>query len=146
MESHDTYANKGESAGLLNFDLRSGWAIICSRKNGTPLFFSRPKGAEGVQFPGESQIGDAGNDEFKHPEVKAVNLFRKEMIGEDEELFNGADRGAVIVNVGYKPTAVSFPINLQDGQYKDKANKLKFSVKNGVLSGKLPKRKIAVVY
>ncbi len=156
VESHDTYANKGESAGLLNFDIRSAWAVICSRKYGTPLFFSRPKGAEGVQFPGESKIGDAGNDEFKHPEVKAVNLFRKEMIGEDEELFNGADssvlivkrgnRGAVIVNAGYKPSVVNFPINLQDGQYRDKANGLKFTVKNGVLSGKLPKRKIAVVY
>ena len=51
VESHDTYANHGESAKMKNFELRAGWAIITSRKDGTPLFFSRPKGPEGVQFP-----------------------------------------------------------------------------------------------
>lgn len=156
VESHDTYANHGESAALTNFQIRSGWAVICARKNGTPLFFSRPKGPEGVQFPGESKIGDAGNDEFKNPEVSAVNYFRQEMTGEDEELLNGKDssviivkrgnRGAVIVNAGTKSSKVSFPINLSDGTYKDKANGIKFTVENGVLSGKLPKQKIAVIY
>lgn len=156
VESHDTYANHGESAALTNFQIRSGWAVICARKNGTPLFFSRPKGPEGVQFPGESKIGDAGNDEFKNPEVSAVNHFRQEMTGEDEELLNGNDssviivkrgnRGAVIVNAGTKASKVSFPINLSDGTYKDKANGIKFTVENGVLSGKLPKQKIAVIY
>lgn len=156
VESHDTYANHGESAALTNFQIRSGWAVICARKNGTPLFFSRPKGAEGVQFPGESKIGDAGNDEFKNPEVSAVNYFRQEMTGEDEKLLNGKDssviivkrgnRGAVIVNAGTKSSKVSFPINLSDGTYKDKANGIKFTVENGVLSGKLPKQKIAVIY
>lgn len=156
VESHDTYANHGESAALTNFQIRSGWAVICARKNGTPLFFSRPKGPEGVQFPGESKIGDAGNDEFKNPEVSAVNYFRQEMTGEDEELLNGKDssviiikrgnRGAVIVNAGTKSSKVSFPINLSDGTYKDKANGINFTVENGVLSGKLPKQKIAVIY
>lgn len=156
VESHDTYANHGESAALTNFQIRSGWAVICARKNGTPLFFSRPKGPEGVQFPGESKIGDAGNDEFKNPEVSAVNHFRQEMTGEDEELLNGNDssviivkrgnRGAVIVNAGTKASKVSFPINLSDGTYKDKANGIKFTVENGVLSGKLPKQKIVVIY
>lgn len=156
VESHDTYANHGESAALTNFQIRSGWAVICARKNGTPLFFSRPKGPEGVQFPGESKIGDAGNDEFKNPEVSAVNHFRQEMTGEDEELLNGNDssviivkrgnRGAVIVNAGTKASKVSFPINLSDGTYKDKANGIKFTVENGVFSGKLPKQKIAVIY
>lgn len=156
IESHDTYANQGESAALTNFEIRSGWAVICARKNGTPLFFSRPKGPEGVQFPGVSKIGDAGNDEFKNPEVTTVNHFRHEMQGEDEEILNGQDssvvivkrgnRGAVIVNAGSKSSKVSFPINLSDGTYKDKANGIKFTVKNGVLSGKLPKQKIAVIY
>ena len=156
VESHDTYANHGESAGLTNFELRSGWAVICARKDGTPLFFSRPKGPEGVQFPGESQIGDAGNDEFKNPEVTAVNFFRREMAGEDEEIFNGTDssvvivkrgnRGAVIVNAGRKAASVSFPIALEDGNYKDKAHGYKFTVKGGILTGKLQKSKIAVIY
>lgn len=156
VESHDTYANHGESASMTNFEIRSGWAVICSRKNGTPLFFSRPKGPEGVQFPGVSKIGDAGNDEFKNPEVVAVNHFRNEMKGEDEDLLNGAEtslivikrgnRGAVIVNAGKKSSKVNFQIDLPDGVYKDKAHGYKFTVKNGEISGKLPKEKIAVIY
>ena len=156
VESHDTYANHGESASMSNFEIRSGWAVICARKDGTPLFFSRPKGPEGVQFPGESQIGDAGNNEFKNPEVVAVNYFRREMIGEDEELLNGPDssviiikrgnRGAVIVNAGKKTAKISLPVNLADGVYKDKAHNYKFTVKNGILNGNVPKSRIAVVY
>ncbi len=156
VESHDTYANHGESAAMTNFEIRSGWAVVCARKCGTPLFLSRPKGAEGVQFPGVSKIGDAGNDEFKNPEVVAVNRFRLEMTGEDEEFLNGSDnsllivkrgnRGAVIVNSGRRPAGVNFAINLPDGVYRDRANGFKFTVKNGRLSGRLPREKIAVIY
>ena len=156
IESHDTYANQGESAALTNFQLRCGWAVIAARKDGTPLFLSRPKGPEGVQFPGVSQIGDAGNDEFKNPEVVAVNLFRKEMVGEDEELFNGDDtsilvikrgnRGFVAFNCGKKNTKLEFNIDLPDGTYQDKAHGIKYKVQGGVLKGKLPKNKIVVVY
>lgn len=156
LESHDTYANQGESAGLTNFEIRSGWAVIGARKQGTPLFLSRPKGPEGVQFPNVGHIGDAGNDEFKHPEVVAVNLFRREMVGEDEDIFNGADssvlvikrgnRGFVAMNVGTKATKLDFEINLPDGTYQDKAHGIKYKVAGGKLTGKLPKRTIVVVY
>ena len=158
VESHDTYANEGESAKLTNFQLRAGWAVIAARKEGTPLFFSRPKGAEGVQFPGASKIGDAGNDEFKNPEVIAVNKFRTAMRGEEENLFNADEdggskilciergkKGVVIINTGdeVKIKALS---SLPDGIYADKAHGLQFKVKKGMLSAKLKAREIYVVY
>ena len=158
VESHDTYANEGESAKLTNFQLRAGWAVIAARKEGTPLFFSRPKGAEGVQFPGASKIGDAGNDEFKNPEVIAVNKFRTAMRGEEENLFNADEdggskilciergkKGVVIINTGDE-VKIKAPSSLPDGIYADKAYGLQFKVKKGMLSAKLKAREIYVVY
>lgn len=163
VESHDTYANEGESASLSNFSLRAGYALLAARKDGTPLFFSRPKGPEGVQFPkkadgsGYSKIGNAGNDEFMHSEVQAVNEFRKAMNGENEELLNGEEdsllcikrgkRGAVLINISKSAASkVSIPIGLADGKYKDTAHGRKFTVKNGMLTGTLPAETIAVIY
>lgn len=156
VESHDTYANKGESAGLSNFEIRCAWAIIASRKEGTPLFFSRPKGMEGIQFPGESKIGDEGNDQFMNTEVKAVNLFRLAMTGENNMLLNGENsgilfirrgkKGVAIINMNREEQKVEFNCGLPDGKYTDRAWKLKFKVKDGILIGKIPPEKIAVIY
>ena len=158
VESHDTYANEGKSAKLTNFQLRAGWAVIAARKEGTPLFFSRPKGAEGLQFPGASKIGDAGNDEFKNPEVIAVNKFRTAMRGEEENLFNADEdggskilciergkKGLVIINTG---DAVKFKAvtSLPDGVYTDRAHGMQFKIKKGVISSKLNAREIYVIY
>lgn len=156
VESHDTYANEGESAFLSNFLLRAGWAVIASRKNGTPLFFSRPKGSESVQFPGESKIGERGNDEFFSPEVSAVNKFRTAMEGQPEEFLNGAntgvlivkrgDKGCVIINLNSSTEPVEVSIGLPNGTYTDRAGKAKFSCRNSVLKGKIKGRKICVLY
>lgn len=157
VESHDTYANHGESAGLKHAQLRMGWAVITARAGGTPLFLSRPKGPEGVQFPGVSKIGDAGNDEFFHPEVVAVNKFRTAMVGEPEELVNGedttllaikrGDKGVCLININpTKKAKVSIPVAFADGVYVDKANGVKFTVKDGVLTGAMKKQTIAVIY
>lgn len=156
VESHDTYANQGESAKMTHFELRAGWALLAARKGGTPLFFNRPQGPEATQFPGVSKIGDKGNDEFKHPEVAAVNAFRARVTGEDEELLNGddssvlmikrGDKGIVIINMSPKKAAkIAVPVAFSDGAYKDSAHGYSFSVKDGILTGKIPKEKIAVI-
>lgn len=44
VESHDTYANAHESAGLTDDQIRMGWVILSARDGGRPLFFSRPAG------------------------------------------------------------------------------------------------------
>ena len=157
VESHDSYANEGETAGLTNLQIRQGWAIITARAEGTPLFFSRPQGAEATQFPNVSKIGDIGNDEFKHPEVAAVNKFRTAMVGEDETFINPnntsvlvikrGEKGAVIINVSTEgEQKISFDIDLPNGTYKDKANNIKCKVKKGVATMTIPAGKIAVIY
>ena len=132
---------------------RSFW----DSSGGTPLFFSRPQGPEATQFPGVSKISDVGNSEFKHPEVAAVNKFRTAMHGLDETLINPddtgilivkrGDKGAVIINVKQSGKAkITFELNLPDGVYKDKANKIRYTVKNGIVSISVPSKKIAVIY
>lgn len=155
IESHDTYANHGESASMKNAELRAGWALITARNGGTPLFFSRPQGKEGVQFPGVSKIGDIGNNEFKHPEVVAVNNFRKAMNGLDETLINPEEKdlliikrgqkGAVIINMTNRKK-VSFELDLPNGSFKEKANGIKYNVENKTVSIIMPRESIAVIY
>lgn len=157
VESHDTYANHGESAHLTNAQLRMGWALIAARAGGTPLFFSRPQGKEAVQFPGASKIGDIGNNEFMSPEVVAVNKFRAAMAGEPEELVNNGkdnavigikrgDRGVVLINAHKNSVKVEIPVSFADGIYIDKANGKKFKVENGTLKGKMDRESVCVVY
>ncbi len=172
VESHDTYANEGESAKMSNFLLRAGYAVIAARKDGTPLFLSRPTGRsvagadnaasgvdeeEGVQFPSGSRIGNAGNSEFFSPEVVAVNQFRKAMCGLDENIFNINDdnrvlaierggKGIVIINVGDESVPFEVPTDLSWGTYKDRANGVKCSVSFGTLRGTVEPRQILVFY
>ena len=164
VESHDTYANEGESAKMSNFMLRAGYAVIAARKDGTPLFFSRPTGSgvngavreEGVQFPAGCRIGNAGNSEFFSPEVVAVNQFRKAMCGLDEEIVNidgnpqvltivRGGKGVVIINIGDESVPFEIPTNLSRGTYKDKAHGVKCSVSFGTLRGTVEPRQILVI-
>lgn len=156
VESHDTYANKGASAHLSNFQLRAGWALLGARKEGIPLFFSRPQGAEGMQFPGDTKIGDIGNDQFKHPEVAEINKFRTAMQGEDDRMFNGekpsvlfierGKKGLVIINLALDSAKISADVSIPDGKYVDRANKIKFTVAGGKITGKMKPEQIAVIY
>ncbi len=91
VESHDTYANTNEySSQLSAWQIRMGWGIVGSRKGGAPLFFNRPQGSGGSnpRFAEVSSLGDAGDDEWKHPEVVNVNKFRNAMEGNAEYLRN----------------------------------------------------------
>ena len=175
IESHDTYANEGESAKMDNFQLRAGYAVIAARKDGTPLFLSRPTGQsvagadsadtagnglaseEGVQFPAGSRIGNAGNDEFFNPEVVAVNKFRKAMCGLDEEIVNIDEnpqvlaivrgrKGVVIINIGDESVPFELPSDLWWGSYKDKAHGVECTVSFGKLRGTIAPKQILVIY
>ena len=89
-------------------------------------------------------------------EVKAVNLFRLAMTGENNMLLNGENsgimfikrgkKGVAIINMNREEQPIGFKCGLPDGQYTDRAWKLKFKVKGGVLIGKIPPEKIAVIY
>lgn len=147
VESHDTYANEHESAGLSDDAVRMGWVFIAARQKGTPLFFSRPAGSTRDNYWGNNRVGARGNDEFKHPEVVAVNKFRKAMHGLPEEIITANSgkvvevargaKGAVVINFSNSQQKVEIPAKLPDGKYIDAVNKTEFFVKNGKLTGLL---------
>ena len=156
VESHDTYCNANESASLTDTQIRLGWAIITARQNGTPLFYSRPDGSTRDNYWGNNRIGAKGNDEFKHPEVVAVNKFRKAMHGQLEKIkvsadgtiveINRGNKGAVIVNLSQKPAQLSMKTTLADGTYKDRVYGNTFTVEKGIIKSSLRPETSYVIY
>ena len=156
VESHDTYCNANESASLTDTQIRLGWAIITARQNGTPLFYSRPDGSTRDNYWGNNRIGAKGNDEFKHPEVVAVNKFRKAMHGQLEKIkvsadgtiveINRGNKGAVIVNLSQEPTQLSMKTTLADGTYKDRVYGNTFTVEKGIIKSSLRPETSYVIY
>lgn len=156
VESHDTYCNANESASLTDTQIRLGWAIITARQNGTPLFYSRPDGSTRDNYWGNNRIGAKGNDEFKHPEVVAVNKFRKAMHGQLEKIkvsadgtiveINRGNTGAVIVNLSQKPAQLSMKTTLADGTYKDRVYGNTFTVEKGIIKSSLQPETSYVIY
>ena len=147
VESHDTYANAHESAHLTDDQIRIGWVFLTARQNGTPLFFSRPAGSTRTNYYGNNVLGARGNDEFKHPEVVAVNKFRTAMDGQKEDiqisdngevlLVNRGKKGAAMVNLSRSANFIDLPTGLPDGTYKDVVYGKEFKVKKGRLTGLL---------
>ena len=145
VESHDTYCNANESAGLTDSQIRTGWVFLTARQNGTPLFFSRPMNSTRENYFGDNLIGPRGNDEFFHPEVVAVNKFRQSMkgqledvqIAEDGEVIvvNRGDKGAAVINFALAENAVELATSLPEGEYTDQVYGNTFKVENGVLKG-----------
>lgn len=146
VESHDTYANAHESAGLSDDQIRTGWAFLTARATGRPLFFSRPAGSTRRNYWGNNRIGARGNDEFFHPQVVAANAFRHSMNGQPETLAatdNGAvamvqrgDKGIALINFSDATQKVKIATNAPDGTYTDATSGTSFKIKNGVIEGK----------
>ena len=145
VESHDTYCNANESAGLTDAQIRTGWVFLTARQNGTPLFYSRPMNSTRENYFGGNLLGARGNDEFFHPEVVAVNKFRQSMEGQVEDVqiaedgevivVNRGDKGAAIINFALESNEVALATDLPDGEYKDQVYGTAFVVENGVLKG-----------
>ncbi len=145
VESHDTYCNAHESAGLTDEQIRTGWVFLTARQNGVPLFFSRPMGSTRDNYWGDNVAGARGNDEFFHPEVSAVNHFRQAMKGQKEDiqvsdngsilLVNRGRKGAAIANIADSASFIDLPTGLPDGTYRDKVYNKEFKVKKGRLKG-----------
>ena len=145
VESHDTYCNANESAGLTDAQIRTGWVFLTARQNGTPLFYSRPMNSTRDNYFGDNLLGARGNDEFFHPEVVAVNNFRKDMDGQTEDVkisedgevivVNRGDKGAAVINFALEANTVELATALPDGEYADVVYGSHFNVENGVLKG-----------
>lgn len=156
VESHDTYCNAHESAGLSDDQIRMGWVFLASRAHGTPLFYSRPAGSTRDNYWGNNVAGPRGNDEFFHPEVVAANYFRQAMAGQPEEITT-SDNGAVIavgrgnvglsiVNISDKAQKLKMATALPDGKYTDKVHGTAFEVKKGEIKGKLAPLTSYIIY
>lgn len=158
VESHDTYCNDHDSAWMSDWQIRMCWAAITARSGGTPLFFNRPDGSDGPNnnYWGNNVIGAKGNDQFKDPEVVAVNKFRNAMVGEGESLRNidndssvlqidRGTKGTCIINLG-EERDISTPTTMADGTYTDTVSDRMFTVENGILTGHLDAGKIATIY
>ncbi|NLK95559.1 MAG: hypothetical protein GX275_10290, partial [Clostridiales bacterium] len=162
VESHDNFCNGpndwGASCWMNDWQIRMGWAIIGARANGAPLFFSRPQGSDAnLQWSGKSKIGDIGNDNFKHPEVVAVNKFKNAMLGENENLRNPdgknncimierGNKGVVIANMGSQ-FDIRCKTSLKDGTYTDTVYGGTYTVSGGNFTGgSIPDGKIVVLY
>ena len=145
VESHDTYCNANESAGLTDAQIRTGWVFLTARQNGTPLFYSRPMNSTRENYFGDNLLGARGNDEFFHPEVVAVNKFRQSMEGQVEDVqiaedgevivVNRGDKGAAVINFALESNDVALATSLPDGEYKDHVYGTAFVVENGILKG-----------
>ncbi|MCM1005726.1 MAG: alpha-amylase family glycosyl hydrolase [Prevotella sp.] len=145
VESHDTYCNAHESAGLSDDQIRMGWVFLTARQNGVPLFFSRPMNSSKANVWGDNIAGARGNDEFFHPEVVAVNKFRQAMKGQKEDiqvsdngqvlLVNRGKKGAAAVNISTHADRIDLPTALPNGTYRDQVHGKEFKVKNGRLIG-----------
>ena len=145
VESHDTYCNANESAGLTDAQIRTGWVFLTARQNGTPLFYSRPMNSTRENYFGDNLLGARGTDEFFHPEVVAVNKFRKSMEGQVEDVqiaedgevivVNRGDMGAAVINFALEANEVALATALPDGEYKDQVYGTTFVVADGILKG-----------
>lgn len=148
VESHDTYANDSEeSTALTDEQIRNGWALIASRAYANPLFFNRPAGRGKL----DGSIGDCGDDNWRNPDVVAVNKFRNAMLNQDEKLVeinkeimmiergtssDSKAKGVVIVNLGEDYTASGLDVNLENGTYDNcGVNDSSFTVNEGKISG-----------
>lgn len=155
VESHDTYANAHESAGIDDDQIRTAWVFLTARQNGTPLFFNRPAGSTRKAYWGNNVLGERGNDEFFHPEVVAVNKFRQAMNGEKEDirvsdngqvlLVNRGKKGAAIINIASNPNQIALPTTLPSGKYRDQVYGAEFVVEKGVLKGALAPRRTYIL-
>ena len=159
VESHDNYCNNASYSQLNEQQVIQAWAILAARKDGTPLFFSRPNNSSASNPWGDNQIGPEGSHFFMDAQVVAVNFFHNEMGNQDEYLSNptGSDKvvmiergtaGAVIVNLlGEDLVLDEAPVqSMADGTYTDQVYGSTFTVSNGKISGTVKAGKVAVVY
>ncbi len=156
VESHDNYCNDGTWNSLTDQQIKWAWAIIGARKDGTPLFYSRPKnGGPGNQW-GNNIIGAAGSDLFKDAEIKAINKFRNVMTGEEENLSNPdenkallmiarGNKGVVIINTSTSNIELNAATTMPAGNYAEVVTGAPFKVENESLTGTVKAGQIVVL-
>ena len=160
VESHDNYCNEASYSVLNEQQVIQGWAAIAARKDGTPLFFDRPKNSTSSSPWGNNKIGPEVSEFYKDPQVVAVNYFRNEM-GDSPQIATNPisgntqvvmiergddNKGVVIINASDEKVTLHAATGMADGSYTDQALGGAFEVSGGVLTGTVDAGKVAVVY
>ncbi|MGN1051397.1 MAG: starch-binding protein, partial [Acutalibacteraceae bacterium] len=159
VESHDNYCNENTWEYIDEQESVRAWAIICARKGGTPLYFSRPMNSTSENPWGNNKIGEAGSDLYKDLQIAQVNFFRNEMGDSPEYLSNPqgnskvlmierGDSGFVIVNASDSDVTLADASvkSVKDGTYKDRVSGKVFTVQNGKLSGTISAGRVSVAF
>ncbi len=157
-ESYDDYINQNTSETLSETDIKLTWAFLAARRNGTPLFFSRPmNGGSGNKY-GNNEIGAAGSTLYSDDEIAAVNFFRT-YAGDAEEYISNPNgnkkviiverhgKGAVIINTSNKPVEINDRSHmLEKAPYRSwTKDQDSFYVGYGMISGTIPARSVRVI-
>ena len=160
VESHDNYCNESSYSQLNEQQVIQGWAAIAARRDGTPLFFDRPKNSTASSPWGNNKIGPEGSEFYKDPQVAAVNYFRSEMGDTPQAATNPVsgnkqvlmiergdrNKGVVIINASSDDVILHAATGMADGSYNDQALGGAFEVSGGILTGTVRAGKVAVVY
>ena len=160
IESYESYTREdGTATTLTNAQAIIGYAIVAARAEGTPVFFSRPYGAERNETYGDfDTIGMVGDTSyFKNKTVVAINRFRNAVTGEGENIFNADDnnsvlfiergtKGLVVVNDSSSSYDFAAKTTLPDGAYVDRVDKkTTYVVRKGVITGTIAKASVIVL-
>ena len=159
VESHDNYTGDDKTYESINNEqIARAWSFLAARSTGTPLFFSRPYGADSDNCWGTfNKIGMAGDNLYKDTLVVAANRFRNAMVGLDENIFNPDNSSSVIfVERGTKGLYIannasgSYDMNvetkLENGSYVDRVGGETYTVKDGKITGTLKSKQVVILY
>lgn len=153
-ESHDTFENEGSNEVSLE-SINKAWSLVANYGSATALYFARPSG---------NIIGDCTSYDWLNKEVIETNRFHNYFIDSEQEIFsenyngnyyiineryNDEKTGLIITSMdrSIKENNISIKVNhIADGVYLDKISGQEFIVKNGVLTGKINKTGIVILY
>lgn len=154
-ESHDTWSNGydwGYSHGMSQNVIDRAYAVAASRNQITALYFSRPYSNVKDNIRG----GQKGSTAFMSAEVKAINHFHNDMVGQRDYYTTGSncsvisrEKGAVVVAGSGSNFNVTVPNGgslTQAGTYTDAITGNKWTVNANTMSGQIGSSGIAVLY
>lgn len=162
VESHDNFiSGQSQKAGIKkSAQVVLGWGMIGARENAPALYFVRPEHEKlgtaggGMTIKYDELMGGPGSLYWQDPTVVAVNRFKNQFEGQSETLYTDTKlfavqrgtTGIVITNYNTADYAANLKTTLEDGTYTDQVTGDEFTVANGVLSGTVKAKSVAVLY
>lgn len=158
VESHDNWV--AAESKLKDAQVILGWGIVGARENAPALFLVRPEHEKrglvggGYSIAYDELMGGPGNLTWQDPSVVAVNQFKNQFAGQSETLYSDTKlfavqrgtTGIVVTNYGTTAYEANLQTTLEDGTYTDQVTGAEFTVINGVLSGTVAAKSVAVLY